>query len=152
MSRRSQSQQKVSKPTETSKKEHTFYNTLLLKKLHSFYEPQLTWQWKRYAPVTKPKTFLTLQIFSKHVFVWYQKKLFVLHLHSRSTLKTNFCIFLYIFLRKIWFQRRSKFLSVMGWFGGGRLNNFLKADCCLGLAKCFTIFHFNWYFWNSSIF
>ena len=34
--------QKVSEPTETSKTDHSFYNTVSLKKLHSFYEPQLT--------------------------------------------------------------------------------------------------------------
>ena len=26
---------------------------------------------------------------------------------------------------------------------GGRLNNFLQADRCFGLARCFKIFHFN---------
>ena len=64
---------------------------------------------------------------------------------SWSTLKANVCIFLYISLRKILFQRRSKILS--GDMGGwGRMNNFLKAACCLTLVKCFTIFHFNWNF------
>ena len=29
-----------------AKKDHSFYNTVLLKKSHSFYEPQLTWHWK----------------------------------------------------------------------------------------------------------
>ena len=29
-------------PTKTSEKNHSFYNTVLLKKPHSFYEPQLT--------------------------------------------------------------------------------------------------------------
>ena len=51
---------------------------------------------------------------------------------------------------------------------GERLNNFLTAVRCLGLVKCFTIFHFNWnlskfncfsvfqyfhqYHWNAKIF
>ena len=62
------------KAKKTSKKYHTFYNAVLLKKLHPFYEPQLTWHWKWYPPATQPKIFLILQIFSKHVFVWCQKK------------------------------------------------------------------------------
>ena len=32
--------QKVSKPTRTCEKNHSFYNTVSLKKPHSFYEPQ----------------------------------------------------------------------------------------------------------------
>ena len=71
---------------------------------------------------------------------------------SCSTLKANACIFLYISLRKFLFHRNSKILS--GDIGGrGRLNNFLKAARWLDLAKCFTVFHFNWnvqkfnYFW-----
>ena len=66
-------------------------------------------------------------------------------LHSWSTLKANVCIFLYISLRKFLFQRGSKLFSGKVW-DGGRLYNFLKAACCLGLPKWFTIFHFNWYF------
>ena len=34
--------QKVSRPTKTSEKVHSFYNTVLLKKPHLFYEPRLT--------------------------------------------------------------------------------------------------------------
>ena len=62
----------------------------------------------------------------------------VQELHSRSTLKANVCIFLYISVKIFLFQRFSKLLS--GW---GRLNNFLKGVRCLYLVKCFTIFHFN---------
>ena len=61
---------------------------------------------------------------------------------SLSTLKANVCIFLYISLKKILFQRCSKILSD-GMGDWGRLNNFLKAARCLDLVKCFTIFHFN---------
>ena len=32
----------VSKPTKTSEKDHSFYNTVSLKQPHSFYMPQLT--------------------------------------------------------------------------------------------------------------
>ena len=64
-------------------------------------------------------------------------------LPSRSTLKANVCIFLYIYLRKFLFQRRSKLLAGFVFY---LLHNFLKATRFLGLAKCFTIFHFNWDF------
>ena len=33
---------KVAKPTKTSKRDHSFYSTVSLKKRYSFYEPQLT--------------------------------------------------------------------------------------------------------------
>ena len=62
----------------------------------------------------------------------------VQELHSRSTLKANVCVFLYISVKNFLFERFSKLLS--GW---GRLNNFLKGVRCLYLVKCFTIFHFN---------
>ena len=78
-------------------------------------------------------------------------------LHSWSTLKANVFIFLYISLRNLLFQRRSKVLSGKGCDGEGRggsgwLNNFHKVAHCVGLAKCFKIFHFNWYFWKFYYF
>ena len=39
-------EQKVSKVIKTSEKDHSFYNTVTLKKSHSFYVLQLTWHWK----------------------------------------------------------------------------------------------------------
>ena len=38
--------------------------------------------------------------------------------------------------------------------GGGRggVNNFLQADWCLELVKCFKIFHFRWNFWKFNYF
>ena len=70
---------------------------------------------------------------------------------SWSTLKANAYIFLYISLRKFLFQRLSKILSggMGGWW---RLNNFLKAARCLGLVKCFTIFHVEWNFSKFNYF
>ena len=65
---------KVSKPTKASKKDHTFYNTVPLKKPHSFYEPQIASHWKQYPPAAPPKNFLTLKISNKHVSVWCHKK------------------------------------------------------------------------------
>ena len=35
---------------------------------------------------------------------------------------------------------------------GVGLGNLVKADRCLGLVKCFTIFHFNWNSWKWTIF
>ena len=76
-------------------------------------------------------------------------------LHSRSTFKANVFIFLYISVRNFLFQRSSKILSGEGMRGirwRWWLNNFLKADHCLGLVKRYTIYHFNWNFGNSTIF
>ena len=71
--------QKVSKPTKTSEKDHSFFNTASLKKPHVFYEPQLTWHWKEYAPKIQPKTCFTLQIFQQTCFCIVSKK--KQHLH-----------------------------------------------------------------------
>ena len=49
----------VSKPTKTSKQDHSFYNTVSTKKPRSFYEPQLC---KKETHETQPITLLTLQI------------------------------------------------------------------------------------------
>ena len=59
------------------------------------------------------KPFRLYKFSNQHVSVWCQKK----HLHctiSWRTLKANICIFLYIYVRKVLFQRRSKIIS-----GGG---------------------------------
>ena len=69
---------------------------------------------------------------------------------KKSASKANVCIFLYISLKKFLFQRCSKILGG-GIARGQRLNNFLKASCYLGLAKC-TIFHFNLNFWKFNYF
>ena len=58
-------------------------------------------------------------------------------LHSLRTWKANVCKCLYFSARKFLLPRGRKLLS------GGWLNNFLKAACCLGLVKCFKMFHFN---------
>ena len=68
--------QKVSKLAKTTEKDNSFYNTVLLKKLHSFYEPQLTLKIRWSCNIAK--TFLSLLKFSsKHTSLWCQKK----HLH-----------------------------------------------------------------------
>ena len=92
------------------------------------------------------KPFSIYKFLTKNVSVWCQKK----HLHctfldpqglySWNTLKANVCIFLYISLRKVLFQRRSKIWSGgMGKVGVGgwvRLNIFLK----VGLSPSKKIF------------
>ena len=35
---------------------------------------------------------------------------------------------------------------------GRRLNNFLQADRCMGLLKCFENFHFSWNIWRFNYF
>ena len=110
----------------TSEKDHSFYNTVSLKKPHLLHETQLTWHWNWYAPATQPKTFLTLQIFQHTYFCLLPEKTFALHHfltpkspHSSSTLIANVVIFLYISVRKFLFQKRSKVLSDGGGLGGG---------------------------------
>ena len=61
----------------TSEKDHSFYKTVSLKKPHSFYKPQHTWQWN--APPTQPKTFLILQIFQHTCLCLVSEKTFALH-------------------------------------------------------------------------
>ena len=69
---------RVSKPTKTSNKDHSFYNTVSLKKHLSFYQPQLTQHYKKYAPIRQPKTILILQIFWQTCFRWVSDKTFPL--------------------------------------------------------------------------
>ena len=126
--------QKVSKPTKTTKKVYSFYNTVSLKKTHSFYEPKLNQHCKKYALATQPKTCFWLV----------SEKTFVLH-HFQTpqnyipgalgnqvsvySCKSPFKHFL--------FQRLRKLLS------GGELNNFLQA--LFGTLKMLLVF------FNTSI-
>ena len=73
---------KVSKPTKTSEKDDSFYNTVSLKKPHSFCQSQLTWHWQQIAPATQPKPFLILQIFQQTCFCLAQQITFALRLNS----------------------------------------------------------------------
>ena len=73
--------------------------------------------------------------------------------YSWSTLKemsVYFCIYLYenICLKDV---VRVYLISnpIPIW---GRVNNLLKANRCLGLVKCFTVFHFKWHFWEFNYF
>ena len=121
--RKSQSQQKLG---------HLFYNTVLLKKLAHL----TNFNWldikNNMFPQHSQKSFWLYKFSSKYVSTWFLRFLDSQELHSWNTLKANVCIFLYIYVRKYMFQRRSKILYGWGWFGG-RLNNFLKAAHCLCL-------------------
>ena len=64
-------------PAKSNGKDHSYYNTVSLKKPHSYYEAQLTWHWKQYAPAMQSKSFLILKISTRYISVWCQKK----HLH-----------------------------------------------------------------------
>ena len=135
--------QKVSKPTKTSKEDHSFYNTASLKKPHIFYKTQYYYS----RDIAKKLTHYTN--FPANMFPVGVRKnictapfLEAQELHSQSK-----CFYILVNdCKKFLFQRRRKTLS------GGWLNNFLKATRCLGLVKCFNIFHFICNFGNSTIF
>ena len=67
--------------------------------------------------------------------IWTAPFLDAQRFHFRGTGKTYVSIFLYVFVIMFLFQRRRKLL-----FGGG-LNNAFTVARCLGLVKCFKIFH-----------
>ena len=71
-------EQKVSKPTKTSKKDHPFCNAVLPKKPYSFCEPQLTQLSKNILPAAHPKTLQALQTFQQICFWLVSEKK---HLH-----------------------------------------------------------------------
>ena len=149
------SKQKVSKPAKASLKDHSFYNTVLLKKSHSFNEPHLTLK-ITCSRATQPKTFLTLQIFQQTYFrLVSNKKTFALchFLKPKNCIQeVNVCLFLCISVRKFLFQRHSKILFGGGWVGE-RPNNLFKAAGCLSLVKCFTfVYILIEIFGNSTIF
>ena len=111
-------------------------------------------------PKYSQKTFSVYKLSTRHVSVCCQKKYLrcTISWRLRTTFLKQFeSKYLYnsVYLsKKFLFQRRIKILSGgMGGGGGlGRLNSFLKAACCLGLVKCFTVFHFNWNFLKFNYF
>ena len=78
----------------------------------------------------------------KYVSVWCEKKLLLCTISWRpitTLLKLFESKYLYFSVnlsKRFLFERGIKILS-------GGLGDFLKTVCCLGLVKCFTIFHFN---------
>ena len=96
---------------------------------------------------------------SKHFSLWYQKKYlyYTISWRPRTTFLKHFeskCLFLYISLKKNCFRDVVRFVLVVEGerWDGGRLNKFLKAVHCSGLAKCFTIFVLIGIFENLTIF
>ena len=67
------------KANKASKKCHSFYKTVTLKKHHSIYEYQLTKHHKKYTPAKQPKTLLTLKNFQKTCFWLVSKKVSLHH-------------------------------------------------------------------------
>ena len=148
-SRKSKNQQKL------AKKDHTFYNTVLLKKPHPFLT-HLTL--KIIYSQSTAKSLSDFTNFPANMFLCGVRKNICTRpfceaqeLHSWSTLKANVCIFLYISLKKFCFRDIVRFYLIGvegGGRDGGRLKKFLMAVRCLGLAKCFPFFYFNRNFWQ----
>ena len=144
-----------------SKKDHSCYNTVSLKT--SLILWTLTYlPLKKYALATLPKAFLTLQIFQQTCFCLFSEKAFALHhfLTPKNCIIEALwkqCLYISVHLRKKMFVSETQWSFIWSWGRGGelvgeRLNNFLKATCCLSLVKCFTIFHFNLNFWKFNYF
>ena len=96
------------------------------------------------------KTFLTLQIFQQTCFSLVSEKIFALHHFltpknsTAEALWRQMSVYFYTLLKMIFLSKTWSLLTF------GRLNDSLKAARCLGLLKCFTIFHFNWNFWKFN--
>ena len=69
----------VLKSAKTSRKVHSFYNTVSFKKPNLLHEPQLTQHFKKYTFGTRPKTLLALKIFQQAYFWLVSEKTFILH-------------------------------------------------------------------------
>ena len=120
---------------------------------------QLTHHCKKYTHrflVTQPKTFKSktksFTNFPANIFLIGVRKniskapfLDLEELHSWSTWKENFYMFLQISIKQN-FQWYRMLLS------GGWLNYFLEAALCISLIKCFKVFHFKWNFWRFNYF
>ena len=98
-------QQKVSKPTKTSEKVHSLYNTVLLKKSHSFYEPQLTQHSQH-----NQNLFSLCKFSNQHFSIWCQKKTFALHhfLTPKNCILESKCLYIFAYLGKEAFVPETK--------------------------------------------
>ena len=99
--------------------------------------------------------------FPANIFNWLvSEKAFALHLFwtTKNCISKHFAlaskclyilvyIFLYIFVRKFFFQDQGGREGVVR-----RLDNFLKVARCLGLVKCLKNFYFNRNFWKFNYF
>ena len=103
------SRRKSQSQTKPSKKDHSFYNIVLLKKPHLFREPELDWHWK-FEMIWTLKWLWKFS--SKHVSVWCQKK----HLHCNISWRPR-TVFLKLFDSKYLcisaFLRKKMFIPKM---------------------------------------
>ena len=104
-SRKPQSQQKL------EKNDTQFTIQFRSKNLTHFYKSQLIWHWKWYDPASNTvKNLSDFTQFPTNTSLFHVRKTFLdgQELHSWSTWEENVCVSLYISVRKLLFQRRSK--------------------------------------------
>ena len=150
-------QQRPSKPTKLAKKITQFTIQFRSKNLTHFTNLNSLGVESNMLPQYSQKPFWLKNFSSKHVSVWCQKNICTApfldaqELHSSSSLKANVCIFLYIPVRDILFQRRSKILSSEGSFGVTQ-NDFLNVARRLGSENVLQFLIFIEIFRNSTVF
>ena len=127
-----------SKSIKTSEKDHSFQNTVSLKKYHSFYERTTLLTLKIICSQNTVKRLSQFTNFPANMFLFGVSKNIrttpfpdVQELLSRRTLKANVCIFLYISLRNFFFKDVVR-LYLLVW-GVGEAEKFPQAACCLAL-------------------
>ena len=114
------------KVNKTSEKDHSFCNTVLLKKYHSFTNLSSSETENNMLQKHSQETFSVYKFSSKIMFLFGIRKNICTapfpdtqELLSWSTLKTNVCIFLYISLINFCFKDVSRFyLVIWGVWGG----------------------------------
>ena len=124
------------KANKNQQKHHSFYNTFLLKKSHSFYKSQLTQRYKKYTRILPQHS-------QKHLSGCCQKK----HLHCTISrrprtafskhLESKYLYFFKPLLGNICSQRCRELLS------GMELNDFFRQFAKWDFVKYFKVFHFN---------
>ena len=127
---------KIRKPTKNGRKDHSFCNTVSLKKPHSLILRNSTHSTlQKVCSRNSAENPLTLHFFQQtRAWLVLKKNLHCTNFRRPRTafLKhcENKCLYIPVHLRK-------KLLS------GGELNNFLKVAHCLDPVICFKTFHFN---------
>ena len=131
------------KPKKSSKNDYSFCNTVSLKKTYLILRTltHLILQ-KRFSSNIAKNLY---KISSKNVSGWRQKKSFAMD----HFLTPKNCILEALGKQMSFYSCKYPLFSEK-WDGG--LNNLLKTSCCLGLVKCFKIFHFNQNFWKHNYF
>ena len=144
------SSRKSKEPTKTSKKDHSFYNAVLLKKPHSF----LTHLTLKIICSRNTAKNLSDKVSSKLVSVWCQKKYlhYTIFWHPRTAFLKHFeskCLYISIcLLKKICFRDVIRFVLV----GGGDWINFLRRFAVWALQNVLQFFILIEIFENSTIF